>query len=128
MNQTQKNYLLKRIDAETKHKESDIQAKYPIPSWNATDQREAIVRHKLPIALSLEQIYAELEAGNYWGFDFLDIFDTEPVKPNIEAAKKARSEALNSLHDRATRLKDTVMLGDEKAALAMLDAFIKEEF
>ena len=128
MKQSQKNYLLQRINAETLRKENDISVKYPIPSWDSRAKYEAIVRHKLPIALSLEQIYAKLEREDYWNFNVLDFFDVESVKPDIEAARKVWREALNRLHDRATRLKDIVMLGDEKDALEMLDAFMKEEF
>ena len=128
MNQTQKNYLLKRIDAETQYKRDAISAKYPIPSWDAVDKRKAIVNHKLPIALSLEEIYTRLQRGDYWGFDILYLFDLESVKPDIEGAKKARSEALNSLHSHVNHLKDTIMLSDEETALTMLNAFIKEEF
>lgn len=128
MKQSQKNYLLKRIDTETLRKENDISVKYPIPSWDYRAKCEAIIHHKLPIALSLEQIYAELKREDYWNLNVLDFFDVESVKPDIEAARKAWREALNSLHDRADRLKDIVMLGDEKDALEMLDAFMKEEF
>lgn len=128
MNQTQKKYLLKRIDAEAQNKDDAINAKYPIPSWDSTDQRKAIVDHKLPLALSLEEIYEKIRKNDYWGLDVLGLFDLESVKPDIEAAKKARREALNNLHGRVTRLKDAIMLGDEETALTMLDDFIKEEF
>ena len=128
MNQTQKNYLLKRIDAEALDKEAAINAKHSIPSWGAVDKRKAIVEHKLAIAFSLEEIYEKIRKGDYWGFDILYLFDTDSVKPDIEAAKKARREALGILHDRVNHLKDTVMLGDEETALTMLNDFIKEEF
>ena len=127
MNREQQKYLIKRIEDEAKEKRNKIDTEEGPKYFYESNKVKAIIDNKLPIKYTLEEIYAKMKSCS--STYVYDLFDTDPYDPNKNAERKKHfTDRRANLENSAKILKDTIMLGDAKDAIAMLEAFIKEDF
>lgn len=127
MNREQQKYLIKRIEDEARVKYGKIDTEEGSYHFYETHKVKAIIDNKLPIKYTLEEIYAEMKAWS--NIHVYDLFDTDPYDPNKNAERKKHfADRRANLENSVKILKDTIMLGDAKDAVSMLEAFVKETY
>ena len=126
MKREQQKYLIERIDNEYRIKKQKIDDERPSRYFDSQFHCRAIVANKLKLKYTLEEIYAKLTTSSC--LYAYELFDTTPYDTSKATYQKPYNDRQKKLTNEVTKLKDTIMLGDEKEAIAMLEAFIKEDF
>ena len=126
MKREQQKYLMTRIDNEYDTIYRRIEEERPSRYFDSKFQCRAIVANKLKLKYTLEEIYAKLTTSS--SLYAYELFDTTPYDTSKAAYQKPYNDRQKKLTNEVTKLKDTIMLGDAKEAITMLEAFIKEDF
>lgn len=136
MNQTQRKYLFARIEEERNRKAAVINPRFAGPYWDinqsklteiVTDIKNMIDEKYPELRCRMTNINAQSDNSyNEGGFSFL-VGPTRAQKHRMET-ENPNQDRLRQMQLEAKNVCDTVMLGDETAALTMLKEFMEKDF
>jgi len=136
MNQTQKNYAMRRLEDLAFRKKNEIEKKYTNPGDYLTTEKmydliksgKAKLRPKKAVMGCEIKGYSYSHQSHRMEWTLRDIFKLERFETHPVRDTKKIEKAVTRLESEIQRLRDKIMLGDSQEALDLLEAFVKKEF